>query len=317
MKYLVLISRLLIGSYLIITGLVNANDVIGYSYKLEGIFTSLDLNFWVSTSVLQAGILSFVSMLLGGMLLLGEKVRMTLFLVTLFVIINLISALFLSYHIEGNLWNNGIFQFFLLQLCLFLLVKRAQIKPLFSPIKKKVILTTFILGAAVIPFYSYSFLPIVDFGNYPVGEDIQVVTDEDNRTFNCFEMDGRNATKKVLEYDGHQFLVVIQDIKSCHSNAFQKFNLLAGEAEKQGIPFLGVASNNPSEIEDFRHEVQAAYPFLQVDQQVLRSMIRSNPGLILLDGSTIVAKWHFNSVPSYVDVASEYKLTKGGPSLIQ
>ncbi len=317
MKYLVLISRLLIGSYLIITGLVNANDVIGYSYKLEGIFTSLDLNFGVSTSVLQAGIFSFVSMLLGGMLLLGEKVRMTLFLVTLFVLMNLISDLFLSNHIEGNSWNNGVFQFLLSLLCIFLLVKGAHIKPLFSSIKQKVILTTFVLVAAIIPIYSYSFLPIVDFGNYRVGMDLKVITEEENRNFNCFDMDGNNSTKEVLEYDGHQFLVVIQDIKSCHSNAFQKFNLLAEEAEKHGIPFLSVASNNTSEIEDFRHEVQAAYPFLQADQQVLRSMIRSNPGLILLDGSTILAKWHFNSVPTYADVASEFNLKTGGPTLIQ
>ena len=171
--------------------------------------------------------------------------------------------------------------------------------------------------ASLIPIYSFSFLPIVDFGNYRVGMNIKAATDDGNRNFNCFEMDGSNATKELLEYDGHQFLVIIEDIKSCHSNAFAKCNLLASELEKQGIPIYGVASNNPSEIEDFRHEVQAAYPFLQADQQVLRSMIRSNPGLILLDGSTIIAKWHFNSVPSFVDVASEFKLKTGGPSLIQ
>lgn len=317
MKYLVLISRLLVGSYLIITGFFDANDVIGYAYKLEVFSTSLDLKSLVSTSVLQAGFFSFVSTVLGAMLLLGEKVRMTLLLVTLFVLLNLISVLFLSNHIEDNSWNNVIFQFLLLLLCIYMLMKRSKIKPLFSPIKQKVILTTFILIASGIPIYSYSFLPIVDFGNYPVGVDIQVVTDEGNRTFNCFEMDGRNATKEVLEYEGHQFLLIIEDIKSCHSNAFPKCNLLATEAEKQGIPIYGIASNNPSEIEDFRHEMQAAYPFLQADQQVLRSMIRSNPGLILLDGSTIVAKWHFNSVPSFVDVASEFKLKTGGPSQIQ
>ena len=317
MKYVVLISRLLIGSYLIITGLFDANDVVGYAYKFEDFFTRLDYKFLVSTSVLLAGIFSIVSMLLGAMLLLGEKVRMTLFLVTLIVLMNLLSVFFLSNHMEANLWNNVIFQFFLLLLCIYLLLKRVQIKPLFSSIKQKVILTTFVLIASVIPIYSYSFLPIVDFGNYRVGMDINAATDDGDRNFNCFEMDGRNATKKLLEYDGHQFLVIIEEIKSSHSNVFTKCNLLASELEKQGIPIYGVASNNPSEIEDFRHEVQAAYPFLQADQQVLRSMIRSNPGLILLDGSTIIAKWHFNSVPSFVDVASEFKPKTGGPSLIQ
>jgi hypothetical protein len=125
------------------------------------------------------------------------------------------------------------------------------------------------------------------------------------------------VTAEVLANNGHQFLLVIEEIESCDFKSLPKLNELASNAEKSGIPFYGLTSNEPSIIEDFRHEVQAAYPFLIADQQVLRSMIRANPGLILLDGSTIVGKWHYNSVPTFEDLNAEFKLKSVGPSFIQ
>ncbi len=307
----------MVGSYLIIIGLVNANDLVGYAFRLEGYFVKLDLDILVSTSVLQAGIFSLVTMGLGAMLLLGQKVRLTLLLISLFDLFHLIFIIFLSNQNGENIWDNFFVQLILLILSLYQLMNWNKIKPLFSPIKQKVILTTFVLIVAVIPIYSYSFLPIIDFGNYRVGMDIKDTIGMQNRNFNCFDMDGNNSTKEVLDYRENQFFLVVEDIKTCNSNAVSNFNQLASEVEKLGIPFYGIASNNSSEIEDFRHEVQAAYPFLRADRDVLKSMIRSNPGLILLDGSTIVAKWHFNSIPKINALQSEFKIRSGGPSIIQ
>jgi uncharacterized membrane protein YphA (DoxX/SURF4 family) len=323
MKYLVLISRLLIGSYLIISGLVNANDLVGYSLRLVSYYERFDLNFLVSTSVIQAGVFSLVTMTLGAMLVLGMKIRMTLLLITMVFLLDLILLFFASNQYAESIlhthskWINISISLVLLMLCIYITLRSAQITSRLSPTMQKVILTTFVLIVAIVPIYSYSFLPLVDFGNYRVGMDLKVISEEENRSFNCFDMDGNNSTKEVLEYRGHQFFLVVEDIKSSNPKAFNNCNLLAAESEKQGIPFYGISSNNSSEIEDFRHEVQAAYPFLRCDRQVLRSMIRSNPGLILLDGSTIVAKWHFNAVPSFSKVEKEFKLRSGGPSLIQ
>ncbi|MFM2196171.1 MAG: hypothetical protein RL092_1771 [Bacteroidota bacterium] len=323
MKYVVLISRLLIGSYLIITGLVNANDLMGYSFRLISYYERLDLNFLVSTSVVQAGVFSLVAMTLGAMLILGMKIRMTLLLIAFVFLLDFTLLFFASNQYAESIlhthskWINASICLVLLILCIYLILKSAQIKTRLSSTMQKVILTTFVLIVAIVPFYSYSFLPLVDFGNYRVGMDLKVISEEENRSFKCFDMDGNNSTKEVLEYRGNQFFLVVEDIKSSNPKAFNNCNLLAAESEKQGIPFYGIASNNSSEIEDFRHEVQAAYPFLRCDRQVLRSMIRSNPGLILLDGSTIVAKWHFNAVQSFSKVKKEFKLRSGGPSLIQ
>ena len=56
------------------------------------------------------------------------------------------------------------------------------------------------------------------------------------------------------------------------------------------------------EAEAFRHEHQAAYPFLVADQIEMKIIVRSNPGLVLLNRGTVVKKWAWRDVPVWDDV---------------
>ena len=48
------------------------------------------------------------------------------------------------------------------------------------------------------------------------------------------------------------------------------------------------------------------YPFMSCDATVLKTMIRSNPGLILMKGCEVIANWPYHSFPSYNDVKAKY-----------
>ena len=86
-----------------------------------------------------------------------------------------------------------------------------------------------------------------------------------------------------------------------------KVNPFLEKAEKAGYKIAGlVPFSEPKKIQDFRHDVQAAYPFYTADDLVIKTMIRSNPGIYLLKNGLIVHKWHINQLPSFEQVQGEY-----------
>lgn len=115
----------------------------------------------------------------------------------------------------------------------------------------------------------------------------------------------RDETENVLSAEV-VFLLVSYDINKADKDAFKKINAFADEAEKSKIPFIGLCGSLDSEVELFRHEVQAAFPFATSDPTTLKTIIRSNPGIVLLKKGTIVKKWHFNDLPDFKEVLIEH-----------
>ena len=48
---------------------------------------------------------------------------------------------------------------------------------------------------------------------------------------------------------------------------------------------------------DFRNEHQLAFPFFYADATIIKTVIRSNPGLVLMQDGVVKGKWHHNDVP--------------------
>lgn len=74
-------------------------------------------------------------------------------------------------------------------------------------------------------------------------------------------------------------------------------------AEKAGIQSFAVtAYAAPDLIDDFRHETQSAYPFYSADDILLKTIVRSNPGIVLLKDGKVVQKWHYKHLPSFEEI---------------
>ena len=96
--------------------------------------------------------------------------------------------------------------------------------------------------------------------------------------------------------------------------SFKNKNLLkinaineAAMNDPEGGPYMyGLAANSYSEIEPFRHANQNQFDYLTADATMLKTIIRSNAGLVLLKAGTVLGKWHYNSIPTYEEVKQNY-----------
>lgn len=117
---------------------------------------------------------------------------------------------------------------------------------------------------------------------------------------------GEDLTFYYLEKPGPLFLLIAYDLKTASRKNFKKINALAKAAEQFNIPFIGLTASPLNVIDQFRHEVQAAYPFYLSDDIELKTAIRANPGIILLKDAVVLAKWHHIDTPSFEKVQKKY-----------
>ncbi|MEX1189201.1 MAG: BT_3928 family protein [Bacteroidia bacterium] len=127
--------------------------------------------------------------------------------------------------------------------------------------------------------------------------------------FSITNVEGYEYTEDILNYPGTYFFLVSYDLNHADRDIQPKINAFAEACEKEGIPFYGLTSGTPEAIDEFRHEVQAAYDYYIVDATQLKTMIRSNPGLVMLNGPVIEDMWHHNSFPDFSNLQARVKKT--------
>jgi hypothetical protein len=87
-----------------------------------------------------------------------------------------------------------------------------------------------------------------------------------------------------------------------------KINELANWALEKGLSFICITSTLPDESAVFAEETGAPYEFFNCDEITLKTIIRSNPGLVVLKEGTILGKWHYNDIPTPEEFAKEFPL---------
>ncbi len=106
-----------------------------------------------------------------------------------------------------------------------------------------------------------------------------------------------DITEEVLNDDDYTFLVVSYKLSKASAEAQDKLNKLAAYASENGYRFYGLTASNADEITDFVHKYNVNYSFCATDEIQLKTVIRSNPGLVLLKKGTIIDKWGHRDIP--------------------
>jgi uncharacterized membrane protein YphA (DoxX/SURF4 family) len=122
--------------------------------------------------------------------------------------------------------------------------------------------------------------------------------------FNIVNQDGETMDDEILYNPDFVFMVVSYDLNHTHKAAFvEKIAPIAEKAQADNFMFFTVAGTDPAE---FEKEIDANYPFYIADEIFLKTIVRSNPGLVILKEGTVVQKWHHKHIPDYETIKNNY-----------
>lgn len=110
--------------------------------------------------------------------------------------------------------------------------------------------------------------------------------------------DGADITQQVLGRKGYTFLLIAPHLEYADDSSFGGIDQVYEYAQQQGIPFYCLTASADKAILRWIDITGAEYPFYTTDDTTLRTMIRSNPGLMLIKDGMVVRKWSHNSLPS-------------------
>lgn len=114
---------------------------------------------------------------------------------------------------------------------------------------------------------------------------------------------GEDITDSVLADKGYNFLLVAHRIEEADDSNIDLINEIYDYSVEHGYGFYALTSSPEDEIEMWREKTGAEYPFCQMDDITLKTIVRSNPGLLLIKEGKILNKWSDHRLPD------EYVLT--------
>lgn len=180
-------SRIFVGVLFIISGLIKLNDPLGFSYKLAEYFSEpvFNMPFFVPYSLAIALFIVILEVVLGVMLLIGFKSKVTIWLLLLLIIKFTFLTFYSAYFdvvkdcgcfgdaLHLTPWQSFTKDVVLLFFILILFINMKLVKPLFSDKIQNSIVVISVLLSCFMGYWVINHLPLKDFRPYKVGNNIQ------------------------------------------------------------------------------------------------------------------------------------------------
>ncbi len=111
-----------------------------------------------------------------------------------------------------------------------------------------------------------------------------------------------DITEEVLNDEGYTFLLISPHLEQADDSQLDQINQVYEYAQDNGCAFYGMTASGQQAIGHWCDITGAEYPFCQTDEIPLKTIIRSNPGLLLLKDGVIINKWSHNMLPDEADL---------------
>ena len=140
--------------------------------------------------------------------------------------------------------------------------------------------------------------------NYPKGDSTWVFVDQKSvlvskgykapiHDFSIMNAQFDDITKEVLNNQGQTYLLVMYDINDASTEGAQKAEQVYQKALKSGTKFYALTASSDEDVKKFVDKTGVTYPFWKTDPTALKTVIRANPGLVLMKKGTIEGKWNW------------------------
>ncbi|MBO5061798.1 MAG: triose-phosphate isomerase [Prevotella sp.] len=111
-------------------------------------------------------------------------------------------------------------------------------------------------------------------------------------------LDGEeDVTDKILDEEGYAFLLISPHIEQADDLNFGDIDMIYEYCMDHGYSFRCLTASSGDAIQRWRDITGAEYEFLHADETTLKTVIRSNPGLVLLKHGVVLWKWSHNDLP--------------------
>ncbi|MGQ1891517.1 BT_3928 family protein [Thermophagus sp. OGC60D27] len=107
-----------------------------------------------------------------------------------------------------------------------------------------------------------------------------------------------NITDRLMTLENPLFLIISPNINHIKEKTAIQLAELQQAANDQGALFYLVTSSSLEDAEKINRSYKTNFEFLQGDETNLKTIVRSNPGMLLIIKGTIVGKWHYNDLPA-------------------
>lgn len=108
---------------------------------------------------------------------------------------------------------------------------------------------------------------------------------------------GEDITQQVLNDTSYTFLLISPNLAKADDGNFGDIDNIYEYAQDHGYQFLCLTASGEEDIARWQDITGAEYPFYTTDATTLKTIIRSNPGLLLLKHGTVINKWSHNDLP--------------------
>ena len=324
-KLMTTVCRILLGSVFVFSGIVKAIDPVGMQIKFTDYLLAFgwDGLFMDSTLLMFAALLAGVEFLLGIYILMGVFTKGTTRLLFLMMIVLTPFTLYtaLKNPVEDcgcfgdalvlTNWQTFEKNIFLFVMSVYLLFRRRYIYPLVSERRQWLVTVVTVLLLTRFTLNNINGLPVLDFRQYKVGTDLRAEIYEkanpEMADFFILDNDFNDVTPMILEDEGYTFLLVSDHLERADESHLDMVDDLYDYCKKYGYGFMGVTASGGGVVDEWIENNGAEYSFFYSDEIPLQTMVRANPGLVLIKDGVIINKWSAHRMPSevYLDVPLE------------
>ena len=352
--------RVLCAALFLVSGFVKLVDPMGGSYKVAEYLTHFEVAYSPDLAVMLAIALAVTEFSLGAMLLLGVVRRVTLTLLSLFMLVMTPLTLYLAIvnpihdcGCFGEAWTLTNWQTFsknvlLVVIIVLLFVNWRKIVRFVATKDQKFIAVWCVTLPLLVSVYCGCYaLPLVDFTSYQCGSrrllESKGTDAGEFTTTLIYEKEGEQRSFTLDDYPqddttwhfvdaihvpvveqmpvegqlqlvsssgiftvperGQMLLAVMPYLPLDYPVGASELNVLYQYADENGIPFYVLTASGVDDIERWNSRVGAEYPYLFADNIELKTMVRSNPGLMLVDEGVIAYKWSAHQLPDSDELA--------------
>jgi uncharacterized membrane protein YphA (DoxX/SURF4 family) len=127
------------------------------------------------------------------------------------------------------------------------------------------------------------------------------------KDLNVFDSQGVTYTEEIFDNPYYNLVAVGWKLDKTNKKALGDINALAINAKENfNTRSVFLTSNSPKDAEVLVKELKLLPDVFFADAVPLKSMVRSNPGLMLLKNGVVIKKWPSTALPSYDDLVKNY-----------